>query len=225
MRIAAVNGDEAIIGVTVPTTFTQAGAGFFKIKWKLNKVRYTFSKCSANVSISPTATPSTRRGRRVRHLPLLRQRARVAYRHRRIWQCRAGPRAQPGLLRRRDQGARGLHAPRGPYHLQDRNSAGTEQLKDDPGAVRLTINKKDSATLGDAQNGSTLEGAEYKITSLSTPGWEQTGKPIAKGVLTIHDVPLGKIRVEEIKAPNGYKLDSTAHEYEVKSRFLYRDSV
>ena len=52
VRIAAVNGDEAIIGVTVPTTFTQAGAGFFKIKWKLNKVRYTFSKCSANVSIT-----------------------------------------------------------------------------------------------------------------------------------------------------------------------------
>lgn len=97
------------------------------------------------------------------------------------------------------------------------NSAGTEQLKDDPGAVRLTINKKDSATLGDAQNGSTLEGAEYKVTSLSTPGWEQTGKTNSKGVLTIHDVPLGKIRVEEIKAPNGYKLDSTAHEYEVKA--------
>ena len=81
----------------------------------------------------------------------------------------------------------------------------------------MTINKKDSATLGDAQNGSTLEGAEYKVTSLSTPGWEQTGKTNSKGVLTIHDVPLGKIRVEEIKAPNGYKLDSTAHEYEVKA--------
>ena len=61
-----------------------------------------------------------RRGRRVRHLPLLRQRARVAYRHRRIWQRRAGPRAQSGLLRRRDQGARGLYAPRGAYRLQDR---------------------------------------------------------------------------------------------------------
>ncbi len=65
VRIAAVNGDEAIIGVTVPTTFTQAGAGFFKIKWKLNKVRYTFSKCSANVSITdgnpstPSRAPST----------------------------------------------------------------------------------------------------------------------------------------------------------------------
>lgn len=46
---------------------------------------------------------------------------------------------------------------------------------------------------------------------------EQTGKTNSKGVLTIHDVPLGKIRVEEIKAPNGYKLDSTAHEYEVKA--------
>ena len=61
-----------------------------------------------------------RRGRRVRYLPLLRQRARVAYRHRRIGQRRPRPRAQPGLLRRRDQGARRLHAPRGAYRLQDR---------------------------------------------------------------------------------------------------------
>ena len=49
------------------------------------------------------------------------------------------------------------------------------------------------------------------------PVREQTGKTNSKGVLTIHDVPLGKIRVEEIKAPNGYKLDSTAHEYKVKA--------
>ena len=217
VRIAAVNGDEAIIGVTVPTTFTQAGAGFFKIKWKLNKVRYTFSKCSANVSITDGNSEYSVEGA---EYDIYRSSDNALVSH---IVTDASGNAALDLEPNQAYYAVETKAPAG-YTLHDGhigfrtgNSAGTEQLKDDPGAVRLTINKKDSATLGDAQNGSTLEGAEYKVTSLSTPGWEQTGKTNSKGVLTIHDVPLGKIRVEEIKAPNGYKLDSTAHEYEVKA--------
>lgn len=217
VRIAAVNGDEAIIGVTVPTTFTQAGAGFFKIKWKLNKVRYTFSKCSANVSITDGNSEYSVEGA---EYDIYRSSDNALVSH---IVTDASGNAVLDLEPNQAYYAVETKAPAG-YTLHEGhiafrtgNSAGTEQLKDDPGAVRLTINKKDSATLGDAQNGSTLEGAEYKVTSLSTPGWEQTGKTNSKGVLTIHDVPLGKIRVEEIKAPNGYKLDSTAHEYEVKA--------
>lgn len=217
VRIAAVNGDEAIVGVTVPTTFTQAGAGFFKIKWKLNKVRYTFSKCSANVSITDGNSEYSVEGA---EYDIYRSSDNALVSH---IVTDASGNAALDLEPNQAYYAVETKAPAG-YTLHEGhiafrtgNSAGTEQLKDDPGAVRLTINKKDSATLGDAQNGSTLEGAEYKVTSLSTPGWEQTGKTNSKGVLTIHDVPLGKIRVEEIKAPNGYKLDSTAHEYEVKA--------
>lgn len=217
VRIAAVNGDEAIIGVTVPTTFTQAGAGFFKIKWKLNKVRYTFSKCSVNVSITDGNSEYSVEGA---EYDIYRSSDNALVSH---IVTDASGNAALDLEPNQAYYAVETKAPAG-YTLHEGhiafrtgNSAGTEQLKDDPGAVRLTINKKDSATLGDAQNGSTLEGAEYKVTSLSTPGWEQTGKTNSKGVLTIHDVPLGKIRVEEIKAPNGYKLDSTAHEYEVKA--------
>lgn len=217
VRIAAVNGDEAIIGVTVPTTFTQAGAGFFKIKWKLNKVRYTFSKCSANVSITDGNSEYSVEGA---EYDIYRSSDNALVSH---IVTDASGNAALDLEPNQAYYAVETKAPAG-YTLHEGhiafrtgNSAGTEQLKDDPGAVRLTINKKDSATLGDAQNGSTLEGAEYKVTSLSTPGWEQTGKTNSKGVLTIHDVPIGKIRVEEIKAPNGYKLDSTAHEYEVKA--------
>ena len=95
------------------------------------------------------------------------------------------------------------------------NSAGTEQLKDDPGYVLLHIDKKDSATLGDAQTGATLEGAEYKVTSLSTPGWEQTVSTNKDGYVLVTDVPFGKITVQEIKAPKGYKLDTEIHTYEV----------
>ncbi|MFR4802296.1 MAG: prealbumin-like fold domain-containing protein [Eggerthellaceae bacterium] len=101
------------------------------------------------------------------------------------------------------------------YRLQAGNSARTEQLKDDPGYVLLHIDKKDSATLGDAQTGATLEGAEYKVTSLSTPGWEQTVSTNKDGYVLVTDVPFGKITVQEIKAPKGYKLDTEIHTYEV----------
>lgn len=95
------------------------------------------------------------------------------------------------------------------------NSAGSEQLVDDPGTVRISINKKDLATLGEAQPGASLEGAEFKVTSLSTPGWEATGTTNARGGLVIREVPLGKIVVTETKAPTGYRLDPTPHPYEI----------
>lgn len=95
------------------------------------------------------------------------------------------------------------------------NSAGSEQLVDDPGTVRISINKKDLATLGEAQPGASLEGAEFKVTSLSTPGWEATGTTNAHGRLVIREVPLGKIVVTETKAPAGYRLDPTSHTYEI----------
>lgn len=52
VRIAAVYGNEVVVGVTVPTTFTQAGAGFFKVNWQLNKVNVTFSKISADAKVT-----------------------------------------------------------------------------------------------------------------------------------------------------------------------------
>lgn len=52
VRVAAVYGNEAVVGVTVPTTFTQAGAGFFKVNWQLNKVNVTFSKISADAKVT-----------------------------------------------------------------------------------------------------------------------------------------------------------------------------
>ena len=176
VRIAAVNGDEAIIGVTVPTTFTQAGAGFFKIKWKLNKVRYTFSKCSANVSITDGNSEYS-----------------------------VQTKAPAGYT---------LHE--GHISFRTGNSAGTEQLKDDPGTVRIKINKKDSATLGEAQSGASLKGAEYSIASLSTPSWGPvTATTDENGYAVIRDVPLGELAVTEIKAPAGYKLDATVHKYTI----------
>ena len=99
--------------------------------------------------------------------------------------------------------------------FQTGNSDGDERLVDDPGTVRISINKKDLATLGEAQPGASLEGAEFKVTSLSTPGWEATGTSNAQGRLVIREVPLGKIVVTETKAPTGYRLDPTPHPYEI----------
>lgn len=104
------------------------------------------------------------------------------------------------------------------------DSVGDAQLPDDPGYVFLKIQKKDLATLGEAQPGTTLEGAEYRIDSLSTPGWSCTIRTDADGFADTLDenynpikVPFGKILVTETKAPAGYRLDPTSHTYEVSA--------
>lgn len=101
------------------------------------------------------------------------------------------------------------------HYFQTGEYSSDESLADDPGYVRVTVAKKDSATLGEAQPGTTLEGAEFKCVSLSTPGWEDTQSTDANGVLWFKRVPFGDIQIIETKAPNGYKLDSTVHNYTV----------
>lgn len=103
------------------------------------------------------------------------------------------------------------------HYFETGNQSSSERLSDDPGWVVLKVDKKDSATLGGAQAGATLEGAEYRVTSLSTPGWEATGTTDADGELWFDYIPLGKVRVVETKAPTGYKLDATVRTYEVKA--------
>ena len=52
IRVVSVYGDKAIIGVTVPTSHTQAGAGFFEISWKVTNGYLKLTKTSANPSIT-----------------------------------------------------------------------------------------------------------------------------------------------------------------------------
>lgn len=52
IRTFSVSGGEAIIGVTVPTSHTQAGAGFFKINWRVIAGKLNLHKSSANPSIT-----------------------------------------------------------------------------------------------------------------------------------------------------------------------------
>ena len=52
IRVFSVSGGEAIIGVTVPTSHSQAGAGFFKITWRVIAGHINLHKSSANPGIT-----------------------------------------------------------------------------------------------------------------------------------------------------------------------------
>lgn len=96
------------------------------------------------------------------------------------------------------------------------NSACEEKVTDDPGRLFLHIQKKDSATKGDAQAGATLEGAEFEI-SYPYNGTTQTKRATtnANGNLSFRDIPFGTVTVRETRAPRGYRLDPTVHTYHV----------
>ena len=51
-RIMSVSGNTAIVGVVVPTSFSQAGGGFYKINWKLGEGGIRLTKESASPDIS-----------------------------------------------------------------------------------------------------------------------------------------------------------------------------
>lgn len=96
-------------------------------------------------------------------------------------------------------------------------ASGSASFADEPGSVKLTVAKKDSATLGGPQRGATLKGARFKVSSLSTAGWEREGETDENGSLIIDGIPIGKIQVVETKAPEGYRLDTTPRLYTVEA--------
>ena len=52
VRVFSVSGNEAIVGVTVPTSHAQAGAGFFRIGWRVLAGHINLHKTSANPDIT-----------------------------------------------------------------------------------------------------------------------------------------------------------------------------
>ena len=102
------------------------------------------------------------------------------------------------------------------------NSTAEERLLDDPGSLYFKVQKKDSATNGHAQAGASLEGAEYKL--IDCQGKEHIAKTDKDGFIVFGDpridgpIPFGKVTVTETKAPQGYKLDPTPHEYYALTR-------
>lgn len=120
-------------------------------------------------------------------------------------------------------------APRGyrlasePVEFRTGNTTTEERLLDDPGRAIFKVKKKDSASNGPAQPGSTLEGAEYKIVDAN--GKSHTATTDKDGRALVRDLPLGKVTVTETKAPTGYKLDPTPKTYHIDAGKLTNAGV
>ena len=93
----------------------------------------------------------------------------------------------------------------------------TLNVVDDPGVIRLIVRKKDSDTnTGTPTGNASLEGAVYRVS------YTQDGQEVYKdittnnsGVATLRDIPLGLVKVQEIKSPVGYKLDERVRTYNI----------
>lgn len=104
-----------------------------------------------------------------------------------------------------------------PFYLTY-NSA-TMDVVDDPQYVKIMVKKKDSGTKTNVAAGNaSLAGAVYAITYKEN-GVDKTVQKTtnSSGILYFTNVPLGEIKIQEISAPVGYKLDSTVHTYNVTS--------
>ena len=83
--------------------------------------------------------------------------------------------------------------------------------------IRLIVRKKDSDTnTGTPTGNASLEGAVYRVS------YTQDGQEVYKdittnnsGVATLRDIPLGLVKVQEIKSPVGYKLDERVRTYNI----------
>lgn len=111
------------------------------------------------------------------------------------------------------------------YNSVMRDGRETQSMLWAPATFDLTVSKRDSSTLAASQAGASLEGAEFELTSLTTPGFSRSGATDASGTLRFEEIPAGTIRVVETKAPLGYRLDPTPREYTVKSEEALRDHI
>lgn len=93
----------------------------------------------------------------------------------------------------------------------------TLNVVDDPGVIILTVRKKDSDTsTGTPTGNASLEGAVYRVS------YTQNGQEVYKdittnsnGVAALARIPLGLVKVQEIKSPVGYKLDERVRTYNI----------
>lgn len=100
---------------------------------------------------------------------------------------------------------------------------GAVSLVDEPGTLTLRIVKRDSATLGEAQPGATLQGAEFKVVDAS--GKAHLGRTDESGQVAFEGLPLGRVSVTETRAPAGYLPLEAAREYEVGAEDLPESGV
>lgn len=133
-------------------------------------------------------------------------------------------RATYSLKPNRDYYAVETKAPLGFVKSEDRvafstgTTSRTVTLSDAPGTLELTVMKTDSASGGAAQAGTSLAGAEYKVVDAN--GTAHLGTTDENGHVAFGSLPLGRVTVTETRAPEGYRLDPTVHEFEASSADL-----
>ena len=101
------------------------------------------------------------------------------------------------------------------YQFTIDSSDTTLDVVDDPGFLKIRIVKKDADGNNGAQGNASLSGAVYRVT------YQLNGETVTKEITSNEDgtfpvvdhIPFGKVTVQEIKAPPGYKLDPEIHEY------------
>ncbi|WP_418783184.1 VaFE repeat-containing surface-anchored protein [Hominenteromicrobium sp.] len=93
----------------------------------------------------------------------------------------------------------------------------TLNVVDDPGVIILTVRKKDRDTnTGTPTGNASLEGAVYRV--FYTQNGQEVYKDIttnSNGVAALARIPLGLVKVQEIKSPVGYKLDERVRTYNI----------
>lgn len=93
----------------------------------------------------------------------------------------------------------------------------TLNVVDDPGVIVLTVRKKDRDTnTGTPTGNASLEGAVYRV--FYTQNGQEVYKDIttnSNGVAALVRIPLGLVKVQEIKSPVGYKLDERVRTYNI----------
>ena len=105
-----------------------------------------------------------------------------------------------------------------PVSFKTGSGAGTVRLKDQPQTVELVVRKKDAATGGEAQPGTSLAGAVFDVTYPSKGGTKTASVTTDEtGRAQLGGLPLGEITVRETAAPEGYKLDGEPRTYTVSA--------
>lgn len=107
-----------------------------------------------------------------------------------------------------------ITAPKGFVRNPDRiafnsGSGASISLPDQPGTVRVTLQKRDSASGTEAQRGASLAGAEFKLVDANGTSHLATTNEAGQaffGNAEDGSIPLGPYTITEVTAPAGYRL-------------------
>ena len=99
----------------------------------------------------------------------------------------------------------------------------TVALQDVPATAEVRVQKVDSSTGGTAQPGAGLAGAE--LTLVDAQGRTHVSTTDAEGRASFNGLPLGRVRVTESRAPEGYKASQQVLEAEATAAQVGQNGI